>query len=377
MTENLPIRNISFFTVGRIVSVASQAIFYLVFALFLEPTKYGELSYFISLAGAFSVISRFGLNHSAMIFQAKEKIKFVNQINLFAIILAGIASIILIFINEYAAILCFGISSLLMYQSNLIGQKQYKKFMLNSILKAVLFISIPIGLYFVLDISGILLGMAISNLVASVGFFRSYLKKILVFNEIKNNTKILINNFGVDASSNLIKFVDKLLIVPLLGFTMAGLYQFNLQILFLFEMLPISMHAFFLSEESSEKSHKKLYIWLIISSIVLVILGIILAPIIIDNLFPKFSEGINALQIIIITLIPMSIASILQAKLQATESTKIGLGTPIRIGAFLSLIAILGTNFELIGLSLAMLFSSIIYVIVLWIIFRIEKKSER
>ena len=142
-------------------------------------------------------------------------------------------------------------------------------------------------------------------------------------------------------------------------------------------MLPISMHAFFLSEESSEKSHKKLYIWLIISSVILVILGIILAPIIIDNLFPKFSEGINALQIIIITLIPMSIASILQAKLQATESTKIGLGTPIRIGTFLSLIAILGTNFELIGLSLAMLFSSIIYVIVLWIIFRIEKKSER
>lgn len=376
MEKNL-INNGLFFTIGRIVSIGIQGIFYFVFALLLDPTKYGEMSYLISLAGTFSVISRFGLNHSVMIFQAKEKNSLVNEGNTLSIITTGIASIILLFINEYAAILCFGISTLLMYQSNLIGLKKYKKFMINSIIKAILFISLPIALYFILDIQGALLGMAISNLIASYGFFKNNITKIKSFVQLRSNFKILINNFGADASSNLIKFVDKLLIVPLLGFTMAGLYQFNLQILFLFEMLPISMHAFFLSEESSKKSHKTLYSWLILGSILIVISSILLAPYFINNIFPKFSEGILGLQVLIITLIPMSIASILQAKLQANESIKVGWGTPIRIGIFLVLIAILGTNYGLIGLSAAMLISSVVYTIVLGIIFKVEKKSQK
>ena len=373
MNESKSLKNISFFTIGRIISIFVQAVFYLVFALLLEPTAYGELSYLISLAGAFSVISRFGLNHTAMIFQAKMKSSLTNQANFLSIITTGVASIILLFINEYAAVLCFGISSLLMYQSNLIGLKQYKKFMTNSIIKAILFISIPIGLYFVLELEGILLGMALSNLIASYGFFRTYITKIKSLEQLRSNAKILINNFGVDVSSNLIKFVDKLLIVPLLGFTMAGLYQFNLQILFLFEMLPISMHAFFLSEESSGKSHKKLYFWLIMGSIILVISGIILSPLIINNIFPKFSEGIPSLQILIISLIPISISSIIQAKLQAKESTKIVWGTPVRIGVLLGLIAILGTNYGLLGLSASMLISSTVYAVILLVIFQIEK----
>ena len=247
----------------------------------------------------------------------------------------------------------------------------------NAIIKSVLFICLPIVLYFVLDIPGILLGIAISNLIPSYGFFKLIKKKIHKFQELRSNTKVLINNFGVDTSSNLIRFVDKLLIVPLLGFTMAGLYQFNLQILFLLEMLPISMHAFFLSEQSSKKSHRKLYTLLMIGSISLVISVIVCSPFLIDSLFPNYSDGILGLQVLIITLIPISISSIFQAKLQARESTKVGLGTPIRIGVFLGLIAWLGTDYGLVGLSAAVLFSSIVYTIILAVIFKTGKKTNK
>tara|TARA_B100001750_G_C15507124_1_gene601163 strand:+ start:243 stop:1376 length:1134 start_codon:yes stop_codon:yes gene_type:complete len=368
--------NISFFTIGRISAISAQAAFYLIFAALMEPTSYGELSYFISIAGTLSVISRFGLNHSAMVFGAKGKLTLMNQANVLSIITISFASLILIFVNEYAALLCFGMSTLLMYQSSLIGLKEYKKFMGNAIIKSVLFICLPIVLYFVLDIPGILLGIAISNLIPSYGFFKLIKKKIHKFQELRSNTKVLINNFGVDTSSNLIRFVDKLLIVPLLGFTMAGLYQFNLQILFLLEMLPISMHAFFLSEESSKKSHRKLYTLLMIGSISLVISVIVCSPFLIDSLFPNYSDGILGLQVLIITLIPISISSIFQAKLQARESTKVGLGTPIRIGVFLGLIAWLGTDYGLVGLSAAVLFSSIVYTIILAVIFKTGKKIQ-
>ena len=48
------------------------------------------------------------------------------------------------------------------------------------------------------------------------------------------------------------------MIAPLLGFTSLGIYQFNIQILFGLELIPIAIHSFLLSEESSGKKHKKI-----------------------------------------------------------------------------------------------------------------------
>jgi len=252
--------NFSYVGIGQMFATGFQAGFYLIFAALLEPEVYGEMSYLIALAGIFSVVSRFGLNHSVTVYQAKKKSEIANQVNVLALITSGSAALILLPINQFAAVLCLGFTFFAMNQSNLLGLKKYKKYTLNAILKSLMIITIPILLYFIIDIPGILLGMAISNLLASSGYLKSLSRKVGSFQDIKKNYKVLVNNFGIDASSAFPVIIDKLLIVPLFGFVFVGLYQFNLQILFALGILPVVLHAFFITRGIKWKNTQENYI---------------------------------------------------------------------------------------------------------------------
>ena len=229
MNDKKPLRNISFVTIGNAVSTGLQAIFYLAIATILEPELFGEMSYLIAIAGTFSLFSRFGLNQSVTVYQAKKNATLSNQINVLAAITSGGASIVLLFINEYAAILCLGLSFFIMNQHNIWGLKKYKRGMFYAITKALLILAVSIPLFYVFEIPGILIGLAISNFIASFDFMKSF-RKIQSFNLVKQNFNVIIHNFGVDVSSNLPRIVDKMLIAPLFGFFFVGIYQFQMKI---------------------------------------------------------------------------------------------------------------------------------------------------
>lgn len=369
MTLNKSGKNFSFVALGRFVGSGSQALFYLIFASLLEPERFGEISYLIALASTFSIIFRFGLNQSVTVFQAKNEKNIVNQINLLALITTSAAAIILIPINIFAAFISLSISFFPMAQYNLLGKHNYKRFMVNSIARSIFLITIPIGLYFLWDLEGILLGMAISYFIFSFDYLKLLSKKLNSFVDLKKNFKVILHNFGVDLSINLPRRIDKIFIAPILGFTYVGLYQFNLQILVGLELVPIAIHSFLLSEESSGKKHKKIEYLIIMISIALVLLVILISPIIIPEIFPKYSEGIESLQIIVLTIIPLSILAILNAKLQAKKSTKVGFSAIIRLGVLLVLIVSIGNWFGLIGLSFSVLISATAHAIFLIILY--------
>ena len=142
-------RNFSYVTIGRIVSSALLAAFYLVFATILEPTDYGEMGFLIALAGTSSVISRFGLPQTLVVFKAKGNQELSNQVITLGVVTTSAASIILLFLDMYSALLCLGISFFFLYQHNLLGEKKYKSAMNHFILRGVLTFAIPFPLYFV------------------------------------------------------------------------------------------------------------------------------------------------------------------------------------------------------------------------------------
>ena len=80
---------------GRIISSGLQALFYLIFAAMLDPSSYGNLSYIIAIAGTFSIISRFGLNQTVTIYQAKQESILSNNLNVLSVITTVTASLIL------------------------------------------------------------------------------------------------------------------------------------------------------------------------------------------------------------------------------------------------------------------------------------------
>ena len=367
------LKNFSYIVTGKTITTALYSGFYLIFATILEPETYGQMSYMIAIAGTASIISRFGFPLSVVVYRAKEQHVLSNQINMLAVITTGAAALILLPIEINAALLCFALSTFLMNTHNLLGFKKYKKYFWASVIRSISTIILPVAFYFVFDIPGILLGLAISNFLGSIDFFKSLSSKIQSFREIRSHRTVLLNNFGVEASSALNRWVDKLLIFPLYGFAFVGLYQFNLQIMVVLMILPTSLYSFMLSEKSSGKKHKQLVSIILFVTIILVIFVIIFSPYIIEQLFPKFEQGVNALQILIISVIPLSITQILKAELQAQESTKVGYAGIARIASLLSFIAILGNLYGLEGLSIAVLVSAVVETIFFLFIYRGSK----
>jgi len=71
----------------------------------------------------------------------------------------------------------------------------------------------------------------------------------------------------------------------------------------------------------------------------------------------------------VLSIIPLSVSSVFTAKLQVKESTRIGLSAPVRIVTLLALIALLGEHYGLVGLSIAVLSSTIIYTVFLYFLY--------
>lgn len=366
-------RNFSYVLINKIITTGVNGIFWIVIATLLLPEKYGELSYFIAIAGVFSLFARFGFPQSIVVFQAEKDLKISQGINFLAGITSSIGAIILISINPLAAIVCLGFSFFAMNQHNLLGLKKYSKFMWNGILRSGLLLTISLGLYFIFDIPGIILGIAIADLVSSIDYIKLLSIKFLSFSQVRKQSTILIHNFATDLSYYLPRTIDKILIVPLFGYFATGVYQFNLQILLALEVLPVAIQSFILSEESSGIVHNKLIYLAILGSIIITVLAIIAAPFAIEAFFPNYRDGISALQIILISLVPLSLSAILQAKIQSKKSTKVGYSVIIRVGSLLILLAVLGQMYGLLGLSYAYLTSIILNTIFLFVIYHKSK----
>jgi len=373
MDEKRSLTNFSYIGIGRFAAILLQALFYLLFASLLGPEIYGKLSIILAFAATFSIVSSFGLNLSLQVYRAKNNTKLSAQITTLFLISTSGAAIILLFIDQFAAILCIGLSLFSMSQAYLLGLKQYKKFMIYSIIKSSTFFVIPIVLYFVLEIPGIVLGMAISHFLASIPFFKVI--KIKSLSGIQNYYKVLIHNFGVTSGAFLPFVLDKLLIGYLFGFFITGIYQFNLHILIALGSLPGVLGAYLVSEEASGVRHRKLSNLTILVSVILAGVAIILAPYLINQFFPKYSEGIFSLQILILSIIPQTFSAIYSSKLLAIESTKIGYTSLVHIGSILILIVFLGDLYGLVGLALAVLFSITITTIFTFILYSQLKKN--
>ena len=368
MNQNDNYRNFSFVLFGRTISLSLQAVFYLLFASLMEPESYGRLNVILALAGTFATFSRFGLNHSLQIFQAKKNSELSEQISTLFVLTTSIASLVLLPIDIFAAVLCLASSFFIMNQSYLAGLRKYKQFMLNYLLKSILNIGIPVFLFFIFEIPGIVLGVAISNLVGSIFYFRVI--KIKSISEIKSNFVTLLHNYGVDIRENLPRMIDQLLIAPLLGFFIVGIYAFNMQIFYAIGIIPGAVYNYVLPEESIGTQFRRLNIITVIGVSLFTLLVIGFAPFLIENFFPKYSEGILSLQILILAIIPFSISSILSAKLQAHESKRVGFSAIVRIGTLLGLIVIFGQLYGLIGLSMAVIISIIADTFFLYLLYR-------
>jgi len=370
------IQNLSILGSGQVIVILLGVIFYFGFAYILGPEKYGNAIYLISIATIIPTFSRFGLSLSVITFGAKKEIELEKSANLLAFVVAIITSLILVLIDPFVALLAFSYTIFQMQIGNYLGQKKYKIVSMSTVGRSIIWVVIAISLYFVMEIPGILLGMAIGNFVFSYNYLKSLKLKEWSFNKLKSRFKILLQNFGVDVQQTIPNQIDKLVIVPFFGFQITGIFHFAVQALIAVELLTLVLHRFLLAEQSSGKISKRFIFLASLTSAVIILAGIYLAPIIIENLFTEFESSILAVQMIVFGVIPLICIAILNAKLQVLESNLVGYGVVVRIGANLVLIPILGGLMGIIGLVMANLISLVLLTTFLLILYSRIRRPE-
>lgn len=348
-------KGLSFLGLAAVLTNTIGGIFWFYMASLLGAENYGEVSYYIGISMLVASMTLLGAPNLLVVFVAKgEKIQsIVSFISIFSSITAAVI-LFLIFGNLGISVYTVGFVIFTLTTSDLLGLKRYKDYSIYLIVQRILMVGMAILFYYILGPNGVILGIGISFSLVLPRIYKT-LKTPMNFSFYKSKSKFIVNNFAIDISGLFRGYLDKLLIAPILGFTLLGNYQLGIQFLVIINIIPNVIAQYLLPQEASGKINSKLKIVAVICSIIFAILGYIFSPILLPMLFPKFVESIQIIQIMSFAIIPGTINSMFMIKYLAKEQPKINLiGSVIFIITQVIGIFVLGELFGIYGVAASM-----------------------
>lgn len=319
-----------------------------------------------------------GLGNTIIIYLAKgEKIQtpafFVGIISSF--ITLFIAFVIFSHIGVSIYILGYVIFNLV--TAELLGRKIYKSYTKYLISQKILMVLFTLTLYYSLGLEGVILGIALSFLPYSIRVIKSFRENKLDLKLIRTRLGFTMNSYTLDLSRTFSGYTDKLIVAPIFGFAILGNYQLGIQFLTVLNILPGIVYQYILPQDASGKSNKKLKKLTIVVSICLGALGILLSPIILPVLFPKFTNAVEVIQIVSISIVPATINMIYISKFLGRELSKIVLiGSGIYLSVQMLSIFFLGELFGVNGIAAALVLGTTAEAIYLVIMNKFVYKIE-
>ena len=356
------LRNFSTIVITDTTSGIIGSVFWLYLASLLTVSNYGEIQFLISIAG-FGVGIAMLANNNTVIVQEVKKRGIRSTLFLLTLIGGGIVSIFLFIFYSRTDIILLTLGMIFgeMVLGYLIGRKLFLKYLIFLISQKVLMVGLAIGLYFVLGLEGIIYGIAISYIPNAIVVINSCRGGSIKFSLLKENLGFIINNYAVRLIALSRKNLDKIIIMSLLGFDVLGGFSLALQIYLAMNLLTTISSKFLLFNDAAGRNLKKFQILIIGISVIISILGITLAPKIIPLFFPQFTNSIEILPIMSLAVIPNAIIVIFSSKFLGDEKSKYVLvGSILYAVIYLALVAILGSIYGLLGISIGFLLSTII-----------------
>ena len=209
------IRNIGWIGISNIIGSGIAALFWLYLARLMGAENYGELSYYISIAGIVASLSVIGGPMAITVLVAK-KIKIESTIYLFSISGSIISAIILYFAFTNIGLSIFVIGAVIynLSVSELLGRKYYKKYSIYFILQKSLFVIFAIILYYIIGPEGVLIGIGLSFIPFTIQIYKSFKNTPINFQLLKTKWKFMANNFLNDLSQVFNGRIDKMIIGP-------------------------------------------------------------------------------------------------------------------------------------------------------------------
>ena len=339
------------FSIGfaDIVGSGISAFFWLYVASQLNPDAYGEIIYFISIAGLAQLVSLIGSSNALTVYTAKN-VKIQSTLFFVSILATAVSlAVITIFLDRIdVGLLAVGYVIFSLVNSVMLGKKLFIKYSKLILSQKILTAVLGVGLYFVFDVYGIIYGLALSYIPHLIIFVREFSRTKIDFTLLKPRKGFIMNNYVMNLAAGLGGIVDKLIIVPVLGLALLGNYSLAAQMLTMMMVFSAVVYKYLLPLDASGESTKKIRKIALILSIIIAVLGVTILPNVIDWIFPKFIDAKDAIQIMSIGVIPGTISILYGSKFLAMEKSKIVM-TPklislgIVIGGFLYFGPIYGT----------------------------------
>ena len=354
------LRGVSIIGSSDIASSIIGAVFWLYLASLLGAENYGQLSYFLSIASIASTASLLGTENAISVYIAK-KIKLESTIFLIPIVAGSIASIILYFAFSDLGVTVYVLGAIIfgLASSEILAKGLFKAYSKYLLLTKILMVILSIGLYHIIGLEGVLLGIGLAFFVYLVRIYKGFRETKIDFSLIKPKAGFLVNSYALQLISAFNGSLDKLIIAPLVGFTLLGNYSLGLQFLSILHILPGIVYKYVLPQDASGKPNKKLKQLTVISSIGIAILGIVLGPIVIPLFLPQYTEAIAIIQIMSVSVIPSTINLMYTSKLLGNEKTKFLLmGSSIYLIILILGIIILGLTYGINGMAVAIIIST-------------------
>ena len=309
-------------TLGTTGSSFLGGLFWLVLASLLDVESYGLVNYFIALGSVFSALALLGLDSTVITFLAKGEKKIVFQANSL-VLFSGLSACLVLSVFQWeSGILSAAMVFFMMSIAEVLGRKKYGEFALLSIGQRFVQISLSLFLYFQLGIMGIVLGYFLGNLIFSFRYFRILPNFSLNFDGIKEKRNFTLHNYGFNLIRNFTNYLDKIIIGPLFGYFVLGIYQLGFQFYLFLSIIPLSLYYYLLPEESSGKDKRTIKIVGFGLAVVAAVFAFFTLPYFIETLFPTFASSVWVVRIMSLAVIPSTIVAIINASLLGRGRSK-------------------------------------------------------
>ena len=137
-------------------------------------------------------------------------------------------------------------------------------------------------------------------------------------------------------------------------------------------------YKYILPQEASGQNIDKVKKILIIVSIVMTLIGFFFVPMILPSVFPEYTESVDVIKIMSLSLLPMSIGKIYTSKFLALEKSQyILIGMMISLSVLIPTMILFGIWYEVLGIAASFVLATIIQAVYFYIIGKkIDKENK-
>ena len=356
------IKEILSLSVGDYGGAIIVSAFWFLLAFLISPEEYGEIHYFIGIAGLAFSISLLTTQETIVVYTAKN-VKLAPTLFLISLIAGGIAAVVVtaLFSRVDSSFLLLGFIVNDLAIGYIVGKKLFTKYPKYFLLQKSLTFVLGISFFYLFGVEGIIFAIALSYSHFLFIIVKVFRKSSIDFSLLKKHRGFIGNNYFMNVSGAVRSHIDKIIIVPLIGFEILGNYALALQIYAVLMIFSNIIYRYALPHDSSGTSTRKIKLIGLSYAVGVSMLGFTILPLIVPQIFEKFSDIGPAIQIISLAIIPTTIGLFYTSQILGREKSSVILASRI-LGSvsIIAMLIVLAPLYGMVGAASAFVLSALV-----------------